>query len=555
MKRLMIAKMACSFHPFIDDYLEEMESGIQSKAIRSAAAYVRKKLSQPFVFVDAAKIERAVQLIEKYFGMELFPWERFVIGVIHAYDSRDDTVVFDEILLVMGRGNGKNGFVSALIWYLVSKAHGIDGYCVDIIANSEDQAKTSFNDVYDLIQNDRSGRLKKQYNVTKKEIVNMATNSYIRYNTANASTKDGKRTACIVFDEIHEYEDWTMFDVFTSGLGKKRHSRTIYITTNGYVRGGFLDQQLKLAEDVLAGEVEDIGMLPLLYRLDDKDEVFDEKNWVKANPSLPYLPLLKKQMNKDFTKMKYRPSQAVGFLTKRMNCPAQDTFNLVATPEQVLATNRPIPYDALEGMPCVGAVDYASVRDFCSVGLLFLLDGTYYLMEHTFVCYKALEIESRRFKFPVEEMAQRGLITIMQTETIKAESVAAWFRERASFYDILDIKADNYRRSILDKAFEEAGMPLSSVRSGAATHTLLSPLVDSIFAENKLVLGDNPTMRWYINNVRQEMDKKGNIQYVKVEPQLRKTDGFFMFLHALNGVSDLPDASGFEESIEMKPLF
>lgn len=51
------------------------------------------------------------------------------------------------------------------------------------------------------------------------------------------------------------------------------------------------------------------------------------------------------------------------------------------------------------------------------------------------------------------------------------------------------------------------------------------------------------------------MDKKGNIQYVKVEPQLRKTDGFFMFLHALNGASDLPDASGFEESIEMKPLF
>lgn len=72
MKRLTIAKMACSFHPFIDDYLEEMENGIQSKAIRSAAAYVRKKLSQPFVFVDAAKIERAVQLIEKYSAWNCF---------------------------------------------------------------------------------------------------------------------------------------------------------------------------------------------------------------------------------------------------------------------------------------------------------------------------------------------------------------------------------------------------------------------------------------------------------------------------------------------------
>lgn len=551
----MTAKMAFRLHPAIADYLKEMEQGHQCQEIRAAAAYVRKKLAASYVRIDDQKIDRAIELIEKYFGFTLLPWERFVIGVIHAYDERDDTVIFDEILLMMGRGNGKNGFVSALTWYLTSKAHGIEGYCVDIVANSEDQAKTSFNDVYDLIDSDRSGKLKKQYDVTKKEIVNTATHSYIRYNTANASTKDGKRTACIIFDEIHEYEDWSMFDVFTSGLGKKRHSRTIYITTNGYVRGGFLDQQLKLAEDVLSGEVTDLGLLPLLYKLDDKNEVYDEANWVKANPSLPYLPLLQKQMRTDFAKMKYRPSQAVGFLTKRMNCPAQDTFNLVATQEQVLATNRPLPYEQLQGMPCIGAVDYASVRDFCSCGLLFLLDGTYYLIEHSFVCHKALEIESRRFKFPVEEMAQRGLITILQTETIKGDTVAAWFLEKARTYEIMDIKADTYRRSILDNAFEEVGLPLTSVRSGAPTHTALSPLVDSIFAENRLVLGDNPTMRWYINNVRQEMDKKGNVQYIKIEPQLRKTDGFFMFLHALNGSSELPDAAGYDDVVAMRPLF
>ena len=79
--------------------------------------------------------------------------------------------------------------------------------------------------------------------------------------------------------------------------------------------------------------------------------------------------------------------------------------------------------------------------------------------------------------------------------------------------------------------------------------------MDSLFAEHRLVFGDNPTMRWYVNNVRQEMDKKGNVQFVKVEPMLRKTDGFFMLTHALNGVADLPDCSGSQEPIEMKPLF
>lgn len=542
------------YHPFINSYLDKMENGIQSREIHQAAAYVREKLSRPFVRIDSDKINRAVELMEKYFNMKLFPWEKFVVALVHCYDERNDTVIFDEFLLVMGRGNGKNGFISALIWYLTSAAHGVKGYNVDIIANSESQAKTSFDDVYNVIKTDKSGKLAKQFDAKKPVIMNRSTQSTINYNTANAHTKDGKRSACLVFDEMHEYESWDMINVFMSGFGKRRHSRIFYITTNGHVRGGVLDEQLKMAHDVLSGEIKDLGLLPLIYKIDDKEEADDEACWYKANPSLEYLPVLMQQMRKDYAKMKYRPSAAVEFLTKRMNCPAQDTFNTIATPEQVNATNRKIPYDALNGMPCIGAVDYASVKDFCSCGLLFLYQGIYYLIEHTFVCHKSLEMESRHFKFPVEEMAERGLITIVQTDTITPDVVAEWFTGMAHQYEILDIKADDYRRSLLNQAFEQAGLPLTSVRSGARTHTVLSPLVDSIFAEHKLVVGDNPTMRWYINNVRQEMDKKGNIQYVKIEPMLRKTDGFFMLLHALTGASELPDSADCQVQIEMKPI-
>lgn len=119
--------------------------------------------------------------------------------------------------------------------------------------------------------------VKKFFYKTKQQIVNLRTKSYIKYNTSNAKTKDGKRSACLIFDEIHEYEDWEMIKVFTSGFGKKKHSRIFYITTQGYVRGGVLDEQLDLAKRVLSGEIKDIGFLPLLYKLDDKEEVHDPK--------------------------------------------------------------------------------------------------------------------------------------------------------------------------------------------------------------------------------------------------------------------------------------
>ena len=109
-------------------------------------------------------------------------------------------------------------------WYLTTHYHGIK-YNVDIIANAEDQAKTSFDDVYGVLER-TWGTSKHFFTKTKKLIVNTRTNSYIKYNTSNAKTKDGKRSGCLIFDEIHEYESWDMIKVFISGFGKKKHSRT-----------------------------------------------------------------------------------------------------------------------------------------------------------------------------------------------------------------------------------------------------------------------------------------------------------------------------------------
>ena len=56
-----------------------------------------------------------------------------------------------------------------------------------------------------------------------------------------------------------------------------------------------------------------------------------------------------------------------------------------------------------------------------------------------------------------------------------------------------------------------------------------------------MVFGDNPTMRWYVNNTCQEVDKKGNTTYLKIEPKTRKTDGFFALLHALSKDAELEE--------------
>ncbi|TWH49602.1 terminase large subunit domain-containing protein [Sporomusa sp. KB1] len=525
------------------------------KDIIKALDYIEFKLAPPAdVLIATEKIDKAVELIERYFEMKLLDWELLAIALIHCYYRSNDTVVFDEILIVMGRGNGKNGFVSPVIWYLTTHYHGVRGYNIDIIANNEDQAKTSFNDVYEVL--DRTWtKSKKFFYKSKEEIINLKTQSYIRYNTSNARTKDGKRSGCLVFDEIHEYENYNTIKVFTSGFGKRKHSRIFKITTNGYVRGGVLDQELKIAEDVLNGEIKDMGLLPLIYRIDKKEEAKNPDMWPKACPSLPYFPELKKEMDKEFIKMKYQPEIAIEFMTKRMNFPAEDIYAAVAEWEKIKAaasSDRPIPYDELEGLDCIGWLDYASIRDFASVGLLFKHKGKRIGIEHSFVCHKALQIESRPIKFPVQVAEEKKLITIIKGDSITADHIADWFLEQAEKYNIINIACDDYRAKLVEKKFTEVGLPLKVVRSGPITHAKVAPLIESIFSEETVIFGDNMTMRWYINNTCQEMDKKGNVTYKKIEPKTRKTDGFFGFIHALVLDSELVEISEDFNTMEVR---
>lgn len=533
------------FNKHIDRYIDLVESGslIVGEDIKKLIVLIKEKLSQPNVFIDSEKIDKAIEKIEEYFPYKLLDWEKFIIGLVHCYYD-DETLVWNTFLLVMGRGAGKNGFISALSWYLTTSFHGKREYNVDIVANSEDQAKTSFEDVYNVIDDNK--KLQKAFYYTKEKIVFKKTKSYIKYNTSNARTKDGLRPACIIFDEIHEYEDYSNIKVFKSALGKKEHSRTFMITTNGNVRGGVLDDYLEIAEAILKGENKTMRLLPIIYRLDDDKEVDDKEMWNKANPSFKFFKDLRIEMEQEYEDMKYQPQLAIEFMTKRMNRPAQDSFTVVAEWEKIVATNQKIPI--LDGCTCIGGVDYASIRDFVGCGLLFKFGDKRVWLHHTFICHKALTLPGRKIKFDIELAKKMNLCTILKEDSVDPKYIVDWFLEMATKYNIKDIKTDSYRKSLLASAFSEAGLPLSDVRNGYITHNKIAPLLEQLFANENIIFGDDPMMRWYTNNVYVDMDKKGNKSYKKIEPKLRKTDGFFAFLHALSEDENIPQSVVNEQS-------
>jgi len=65
------------------------------------------------------------------------------------------------------------------------------------------------------------------------------------------------RSGLTAFNEIHQYKNYDNIKVFITGQGKVPHPRRLYVTTNGDVREGPLDDLLTRSESILNGAEPD----------------------------------------------------------------------------------------------------------------------------------------------------------------------------------------------------------------------------------------------------------------------------------------------------------
>src|SRR5699024_1682411 len=112
----------------------------------------------------------------------------------------------------------------------------------------------------------------------------------IKGRTNNPKGRDGMRSGMVVFNEVHQFENYDNITVFVTGQGKVAEPRVGIFTSNGEVSDGPLDDYLERGRRILFDGEEDGGFLPFICCLENKDQVHDPANWTMANPSLAYMP-------------------------------------------------------------------------------------------------------------------------------------------------------------------------------------------------------------------------------------------------------------------------
>lgn len=545
--------------PELADYIKMVENegkkGYKkvSKWQKKLIKFTKKVFEDEDLTIKTEQLEKYMSL-QKYFDFGLFEWEKFVFA-LHCCTFRQDGLPrFPDLMVLVARGAGKNGYLAFEDFCLISPYCEIKQYDIDICATAEEQARTSFDDIYNILENPAQTKKLKRFFYWNKEVITGRKNkSKIKYRTNNAKSKDGLRSGKVDFDEVHAYENYDNIKVFTTALGKKPHPRRTYITTNGDVCDGVLDDLIEKAKRILDGETKDNGFLPFICMIDDEKEVHDEECWYKANPSLQYLPNLLEETRKEYVEWCENRSSSSDFMTKRMNWRQGNSEVELTSWENILATKQEVS-EPIQGEMAVVGIDYTKINDFASAGILTKRGAKYVWKQKTWVCKNSADLS--RIKYPLEEPEETGELEMVDAPEIDPNLIVDWIEEQMGTYSIQMTALDDYRYALLKNALLRLGISYENKNIKLVRPSdkiKVEPIIDSAFRNHNIVYGDSSLMRWYTNNTKKVKSKKyGNYEYQKIEAKSRKTDGFFAFVAAMTEQELIPEE---QASNDILPVF
>lgn len=509
--------------------------------------HVEKCFATEEIYIDEQQLEDYLKL-EKYLPFELFSWQRFVLALHDCtYWKINNTPRWPDLFCEIGRGAGKDGTIAFESFCLTSPYNGIREYDVDICANNEEQAMRPVTDLIGFFEEPAVIRkIKKFYDWTKEKVTCTKTKSIIKGRTNSPKGKDGLRSGIVIFNEIHQYQNYDNINVFTTGLGKKKHPRRSYYTTNGDIREGPLDDLLEESENILRNGAEDNGLLPFICKLNKKEDVDDEKNWPMANPSLPYLPNLLLEIRKEYREWKKNPERLPAFMQKRMNLPDIVNESAAAKWEDIKRTNKELP--DMEGWECTVGIDYMKTSDFASVNFHFKKGDMRYDLNHSWICSHSSDIP--RIKAPWQKWVSDGKLTYVDDVEIHPSVLTDYIYELGKKYMIKMVAIDNYRYTLLSDSLSKIGFSVERGNLKLISQLdicKIVPVIDHCFINGFFTWGDNPVLRWATNNTKTIRygknvgADKGSFVYAKIEARSRKTDPFMALVASVIVESEIKE--------------
>ena len=418
----------------VTDYAEKVLSGeyIAGRYVKLACKRHINDLKRagteefPYIFnVEESNriLDFAEQLIidegDESFPLLLYPFQCFILGSLMGWVHRDTGYRrFRSLYMQVARQNGKSLIQGVLATYL----SGFDGYrngLIGCIANNEKQAKIVWKEVKKFILADKD--LKQCFKIVESEnkIISKITETEIFAFSNNINSLDGFRCYLGICDELHMFKDNQKYKLLEGGQGKLKQCLLSAITTAGMDLNSFCKQHYDYCCQVLEGTQEKESQFIFIAQMDKKDDIWDYKNWIKANP-LKFLNL-DNTYNMDAInstidiakEAKAKGGQdLVDFMTKQLNIWVEFTDKSYLNLENLKKCESDLTLEDMKGKTCIIGMDLSSGGDLTSLGLLFPLENNKVFIEsHSFIPEMRLLEHEKTDLAPYRQWVRDELLT------------------------------------------------------------------------------------------------------------------------------------------------
>lgn len=477
-------------------------------------------------------MENCVRLTKSpFYGqpMKLMLWQKAFISAVYGFKMAEDgTDRFRRILLLIARKNTKSETCSGLA--LTELITGNDGSDIVCSSNDDNQANILYeaiNTMRLMIDPHQKDTWKNQQHI--RCIFNGSKVFKLSDRTRN---KEGRNIDFAIVDEVHEMKDNVIIKSIEQSQSLKPNPKLILITTEGFVNGGFLDEELVKARKILSGEDDSISAeryLPWLYTQDSEQEVWqDERTWMKSNPTVGIV--------KRWDYLREQVDAARRSKADRMFTLSKD-FNFKVSNSEAWITSEFLEYsrvfnlDDFSGSISLGGVDLAETTDMCSAKILMLKpdDNTKYIHQMYWIPESKLKMsDDKESGAKYEEWARKGLIRIVEGNEVDVSVVADWFAELYKEHKIRTYKVGYDQRFAKDflKRMDDYGFEYEMIYQNRYVLSNPMRLVEADLRDQLVAFNDNEIDKWCLQNTSVQVWDTGHIMPIKIKGQAaRRIDG------------------------------
>ena len=538
---------------YILEYYQQIKEGsiLVGKWILMLYECIVHGLEEGKYTYDAKKAEKAIKWIEEHCHhtegplapdkIKLELWQKAMLSCMFGLlDPKDGRRQFREVLLLVGRKNGKSLFASAIANYTFFEDGGF-GTRVYCVAPKLDQADIIYNDVWTMITLEESlmqNKDKPKDNTARHRMTDLfieSTNSTVKKIAFSAKKSDGFNPSLTICDEIAAWGKGGLrqYEVMKSGMGARPEGLLLSCTTSGYENDSIFDELVKRSTRFLLGESKEQRLLPFLYMIDDVEKWNDINELRKSNPNLG-VSVSVDYLLEEIAIAEGSLSKKTEFICKYC-CVKQNASSAFLSAQTVQkCMGEKITLESLSHSYAICGLDLSQTVDLTSACVVVEKNGILNVVSKFWLPSEKIQEATERDGVPYQLYIERGLLEPSGENFVDYHDCFNWLVSLVEQYEILPLCVgyDRYSAQYLIQDLQAYGFKTDDVYQGDNLWGVMQE-AEGLMKDGKICIGDNDLLKMHLLNSAVKMStERGRGRLIKIA-QTAHIDGMAALLDAL----------------------